>query len=461
MEAKTLRIGIIGAGFSGAALAACLHKMNSAQIEVFLFEKSGSFATGEAYRTPYPFHLLNVRARDMSAFEDEPDHFVSWLKTNNDIDNSLDRDLPASEQFAPRVLYGNYLKHLLQTVQSDSSGKFKLNLESSEVIDVIPSASRALLVLNDQRTIAVDKVILASGNNQPQAFPFPVSGNVNRIDNPWDYTAPAQIAKNEPVLIVGTGLSMIDTVLTLHHHQHEGKIYALSRHGLLPLPHAEGKVPLFMLPDHLPRNLRPFIKYIRACSRQLVDADGDWRSAINALRARIPEIWSRTSVTDKKRFLRHVLPYWNSHRHRVHNKIAAMLASLSARQQLNIIAGRVLALENGIANIRLRHTGEMVKINVTWLINCMGPSLTVKSSQQPLEQALVQRGVATPDSLHLGLSVAADGALLNAAGSASTIFYSVGPPRKSACWESGAVPEIRRQCFDLTKQIMLSPVCQL
>jgi uncharacterized NAD(P)/FAD-binding protein YdhS len=177
---------------------------------------------------------------------------------------------------------------------------------------------------------------------------------------------------------------------------------------------------------------------------------------INALRVQIPEIWQRSSVTDRKRFLRHVMPYWNIHRHRVHAKIAGLLQQMSDDGQLNVIAGRVLGVEHGSAKIRLRHTGEIMQRKAKWLINCMGPSLSVKSTQHPLEKALFQRGLAQPDPLGLGFSVAPNGALYDVSGDMSRNIYTVGPPRKSACWESGAVPEIRRQCFDLAKQLMFN-----
>jgi len=460
MKINTLRIGVIGAGFSGAALAACLHKLNylnhhRAHIEIFLCEKRGTFGLGEAYSTPYPFHLLNVRANDMSVFEDQPGHFAEWLKLNHDIKDSLDKDLPFGEQFAPRILYGKYMRDLLRNIQvADAEGKCRLHMEETEVIDVNQIENQAELVLADRRRITVDKVVIASGNSQPQGFPFPVSGDVKLAKNPWDYRAPEQIDQREPVLIVGTGLSMIDTVLTLHHQGHEGKIYGLSRHGLLPLSHSNNKAPAKLNASEMPRNLRQLMRYLRAHSKELMKSGGDWRAIINAFRLHVPQIWAQTSISDRERFLRHGLPYWNIHRHRVHSKIADLLADLQACGQMEIIAGRVLAVENGAAKIQLRHSSVTKVINITWLINCMGPSLSVKSFNKPLEQGLLQRGLAKLDDLQIGFSVAADGALLNAAGQASTILYAVGPPRKSICWESGAVPEIRKQCFDLAKQLL-------
>jgi uncharacterized NAD(P)/FAD-binding protein YdhS len=448
-----LRIGIIGAGFSGTALAAACYRLRSAPVEIILFDKTGCFGTGEAYSSPFPFHLLNVRARDMSAFEDEPLHFAHWLKYKGDIVSYLDEALPIEEQFAPRFLYGHYLKQLLKTMQSDSSGKLTLKLEPAEVIDVIPKDDRAILILHDHREITVDKVVLATGNNPVMDFPFPVSSEVNCIPNPWDYQAPKQIPSHDPVCILGSGLSMIDAVLTLYYQQHQGKIYAVSRHGLLPLSHADINVPYLFMQEQLPLELRSLTTYLRSKSRHHSKEGGDWRSVINALRVHIPVLWGRSSLKDRKRFLRHVLPYWNIHRHRVHHKVADLLAQLMAQQQLEVMAGRVIDVENGFANVKLRHFHQSTHIAIKWLINCMGPSLTM-ASQPSLVHSLVRRSMVSVDPLGLGFDMMATGALREPSGQASSLLYTIGPPAKGAFWECGAVPEIRKQSFGLAKHLL-------
>src|SRR5258708_2964031 len=119
VKTTPLKIGIIGAGFSGTALAAAIHKLNAGPVEIFLFDKTGCFGEGDAYRTPYPFHLLNVRAQDMSAFEDEPAHFLDWLNSNETRKQHLEKNQPAGGQFAPRLLYGQYLNSLLDSILAD------------------------------------------------------------------------------------------------------------------------------------------------------------------------------------------------------------------------------------------------------------------------------------------------------------------------------------------------------
>jgi uncharacterized NAD(P)/FAD-binding protein YdhS len=450
----SLKIGIVGGGFAGTAIAAVLHKLSQRPIEIIICEKSGHFGAGPAYSTPFFHHLLNVRAQDMSAFQDDPTHFTNWLSHHADKDKYFDSHIPLGEQFAPRQLYHQYLQSLLETLQAGQSKKFKLILEPVEVVDIDLLSDGGMLIFQDGRKAQIDKVILALGNNPPTVFPFPVSADIQCINNPWDYTAVANIASSDPVLIVGTGLSMIDAVLTLYHQRHQGMIYAVSRHGLLPLPHADIKPGYPLTTSSLSSDIRHLTTSLRAICQSHVEEGGDWRSVVNTLRLHIPKIWEKASVKDKKRFLRHVLPYWNIHRHRVHTVIMDLLSALSAQRQLKIMSGYVVRAKQGLAKIKLRHSQEITDIPVKWLINCMGPVQQLKATSQPLLGAILKRKVATIDTLQLGLSVNSLGALKDDSGHPSTILYALGAPTKGTLWEINAVPDIRSQIFDLARHLL-------
>lgn len=456
MVTKTpLKIGIVGAGFSGTALTAQIHRFGQRPIEITLFDKSGLFGKGDAYRTPYPHHLLNVRAQDMSMFEDDAAHFVRWLSASPEAKNHLNPAVPIGEQFVPRQLYGLYLQDVLQHIQAQSPNLIKLQCEPSEVVDIHVQESQACLLLKNRKEILVDKVILALGNNPPSAFPFPITSSIECIKNPWDYTALNNVKPDDPILIVGTGLSMIDAVLTLYHQHHKGKIYALSRHGLLPLAHADSKVPYVLLQEELPTSMRTLAQHLRHKTKRHAQDGGDWRSVINALRPDIPSLWARISQHSKRQFLRHVLPYWNVHRHRVHHDVADLLARLQQQQQLQIFSGRVLAIEQDKAILRLRGQSVETHLPIRCVVNCMGPGLTVNLNSPSLIKTLVERGLVVLDDLQLGFATNQLGAIKTAAGEFSQLFYTLGPLRKGVAWECSAVPEIRKQSADLAK-ILLS-----
>jgi uncharacterized NAD(P)/FAD-binding protein YdhS len=440
------RIGIIGAGFSGAALVATLHKLANQPMEIFLIDKTGQFGTGAAYSTPYHYHLLNVRAKEMSAFEEEPDHFVKWL-------HAAGHDKTINEQFVPRVLYGNYLKDLLKAIQSDHTKKTTLHLRQANVVDIKQEDDKAQLIFSDASHVIVDKVVLALGNGAPSAFPFPVSDDTACIMNPWQYAELKKINPHDPVLIVGTGLSMIDAVLTLHEQKHQGAIYAVSRHGLLPLPHSNTDQLIPVDENKLLQPLRQLAMHLRKTIQSHVKTGGDWRSIVRALRRYVPEMWASSTLADKKRFLRHVMPYWNIHRHRVHPQLNQLLDTLSARGQLQVLSGHVQSVQDGVAYIRLRQNEAATPFNIKYLINCMGPGLKM-SAHEPLAGALVERGLATLDPLQLGFNVTTTCNIQEPSGNASSLLYSLGPPTKGIFWESTAVPDIRQQTLRLAKTLL-------
>jgi uncharacterized NAD(P)/FAD-binding protein YdhS len=63
----------------------------------------------------------------------------------------------------------------------------------------------------------------------------------------------------------------------------------------------------------------------------------------------------------------------------------------------------------------------------------------------------MDKKLARPDELSLGLDVSDDGAVLDAEGTPSDFLYALGPLRKGNLWETIAVPEIRHQVADLAK----------
>ena len=81
---------IIGGGASGVLLAYQLLRLGRRAFRVTLIEQRPDVGRGLAYHTGNPDHLLNVRAANMSAVSEDPDHFWRWL-SGNDICQCVDR----------------------------------------------------------------------------------------------------------------------------------------------------------------------------------------------------------------------------------------------------------------------------------------------------------------------------------------------------------------------------------
>ena len=244
---------------------------------------------------------------------------------------------------------------------------------------------------------------------------------------------------------------MVDVALVLHAAGHRGRIFAASRHGLLPQPHAPHAPLNLSLPPELPITTRALVRFVRQAVAQAAAQGQDWRAVIDALRPVTQPLWGQLADRERRRFLRHVRAYWDVHRHRIAPAVAATLASLRATGQLQVYGGRIqgyASSASGVAvRLALRH-GGLLTLPVAHVVNCTGPSDDYARQPGPLWKMLFAQGLARPDPL-LGLWCAPDGRVLNAAGEPSDRLLTIGPPLKGALWESVAVPELRTQAAAL------------
>jgi len=434
---KPLRIGIVGAGFSGTSLAATLHKLaekSKKTAEIFLFEKSGQFGPGVAYATTSPFHLLNVPAEDMSAIEMEKRHFSDWLARYINTSHCAGRWMCADGRFVSRCLYGDYLRDL--TAEIAASKTIRVHL-IPEAVTAVQSSEKNIQMAG----VTVDRVVLATGNPLPPKPLFAVSATARLIDNPWDQRVYSKIAPDDSVVLLGSGLSMIDSVLSLYHQQHRGTICSVSRHGLLPEPHAESGA-VYQFEGKQPVTLSGWMKYLRAESAEWMRKGENWRAVIHAMRGMIPEVWGAMSAADKRRFLVHCQTYWNIHRHRVPKEVSALLQQLQKTGQLRVVSARVHAFQNETLLIRQRGKKTEDRLQADWLINCTGPSPDL--SRDPLILSLLNQGLVACDPHQLGLCVSPVGGLLDQRGKESQVFSALGSLCRGRFWEITAVPDIRR-----------------
>ena len=448
-------IAVIGAGFSGTALSLWLQSSCPVGTRIYLIARGHRFAAGRAYATENPSHLLNVPAGRMSMFPDLPQDFVRWLRQQPK--SRLGDVAPDEQAFVPRSLFGAYLQDRLATSQSDTRAS-SLELLHDEVVRAEEGAEKVTLHLASGATLDADIAVLASGN----AHSLPVHPNVAMLDaaglwrgNPWTPAAFAGLAPDAPVLLVGTGLTMVDAVVTLLDAGHTGPIHALSRHGLLPHRHALPEIAPVTLPTPLPTGLAPLMRLVRSEIARSHAAGTDWHPVIDALRPFTQNLWRGLSVSERGRFLRHLRAFWDVHRHRIAPTAADRIQAALASKQLHIHAGRITGLdvEDARASVTFRDriTGAERSLQAACVIDCTGPGADVAQSTDPLMQTLLRAGIARPDPLRLGLDVAADGAVLTRPGAPSSRLFAIGPLTKGASWEMTAVQELRTQCRDLAR----------
>ena len=432
-------IAIVGAGFSGSLLAAQIVR-RSAEARVVLIERSGVFGRGLAYSTTCPAHLLNVRSGRMSAFPDEPDHFVVWLRDHRP-------EFADPQGFAPRMVYGDYVQWIL----NDAGERVVRVIGEATTVAEVPGG--ALVTLADGAAIRADAAVLASGNPPPgDVGARGLSENDRYFGDPWRPGALAHIAANDHVLLLGAGLTMIDVVLALEEQGWKGRALALSRRGLLPRPHdavqqhAMGRQPEAS-------SLMGMFREVRGRMREV-----GWGQAMDEIRPFNQLAWKNATERERGRFLRHLRPWWDVHRHRTASQVGERIAALVENGRLRVASGRIEVVEpaaDGLV-VEWRPRGARATRNegFGWMVNCTGPLADLSRSDDRLLVNLFASGVARVDAASLGLDVMDDCRLQDRDGEPHERLFAMGPPTKGAFWEVVAVPEIRVQAQELAERLV-------
>lgn len=425
-------VAIVGGGFSGAMLAARLAERGIASI---LVDRTGTFGPGLAYSTPFEGHWLNVRADRMSAVEGKPGDFVDWLR-----DHCPQQADPGG--FAPRRLYGEYLQHRLHAARQAHPAM--IELVTGEVAAIEGEGVR----LADGRVVPAGAMVLATGNPAPKTAG---RGSRRVITDPWALTALERIGPEDAVIIVGTGLTMVDMALWLDAAGRKGPITALSRRGLTPRVHGAGHddpTP----PTRAMLSGRPSDRLAEA--RRLA-TDSGWRSVMEGLRPVTAGLWTEADATTRARWLRHLRPWWDVHRHRVPPGVDETINRMKFAGRLGVLAGRVERIEAGADGVTLhwrpRDGSSRPPLTGQWLIDCSGPGHA--ALDDPLTGPLIKAGRARLDPVGIGLDLDAGGRLLTADGSPDARLFALGPPARAAFWETTAVPDIRKRIEDLVDQL--------
>lgn len=441
-------IAVIGAGFSGTMAALQLLTHLPLDRPVLLCEGAERFGRGRAYATGNPDHLLNVRAANMSAYPDRPGHFEAWLAGLAPDEPGI-RATPAGT-FAARGLYGRYLADLLTEAVTER-GAPRLHLVNDAIVDIVPEAGRVILRSAGGRTYPAAGAVLAMGNLVAPAEP----PSRYRFD-PWRSDAFERLHAPLPVMIVGTGLTMVDAVVSLRRQGFEGQIVALSRRGLVPATHeAATPWPAPALSQSERSAITRLAARIRAEIAAAQATGQDWRGVIDSLRPLTEALWLGLPQAERGRFLRHLRPFWDVHRHRSAPPVGATIAREIAAGSLVVRAGRIAGIEDGPRHARVtfrpRGTQGRETLDVQGILDARGIG-SVAGTRDPLLARLIARGLVRPGPFGIGLDVEPDFAV-GGARAAGVNLWTLGPLLRGVFWECTAVPDIRHQAVDLARAV--------
>jgi uncharacterized NAD(P)/FAD-binding protein YdhS len=453
-------VAIVGAGASGALAAVhLLRAVGDGRVEIDLFDRGGRFGPGVAYAAEDPMHLLNVPAVRMGAISGQPDHFHRWLEHRGE---GL-----GEGGFATRATFGRYLEELLDQAEREAPGS-RLRRRSGEVVAVRelgPAPAGELdLALADGERLVVDWVVLALG--LPAATdPVPVAPRLREsgvyIPDPWAEGALEGARNDSSVVILGTGLTMVDVALSLGAAESGPAVRAVSRHGLVPRRHRRSLTRVE--PFDLPRDggLDSVFAAAEAQIERVAAQGGDWRDVIDSMRTASPGLWRSLRLEEKRRFLFEINRYWDVHRFRMAPDVADRLERLAQEGRVRWGAQPIEAIEplGDRARVVLRGAdGDRPEsLEVDRVINCTGAGVDIAADAPPLLAGLFAAGRARPDPLGLGLDVEESGAVLDASGNADPRLSVVGALRKGVEWEAIGVTEIRDHAAAIARHVIDRP----
>lgn len=431
MRRLSFDVAVIGGGASGAILV--LHLLRTTGRSIAWICGPERPARGIAYSTEDERHLLNVPSARLSALADRPDDFERWLAQRHG----------SAPSFALRRDFALYLDDRIAAATRPGLVQVRQHAES-----LARAPGGWLVTLRDGSQLRTPRVVLATGHGPP-VRPAHVRDDVLLPAALWD---PLPDVTSGTVLVIGTGLTMVDAVLSLARRS-ELRFVAFSRHGMLPNAHRPSSDAWTIDPSEWPVTTRGLVSAVRREIESAARAGVDWRAVIDALRPATQLLWQRLPHDERRRFLRHARRWWDVRRHRLAPDVARSIDQLRSAGRLELLEARLHGIESRgselEAVLELRGTKERRVIRCVSALNCTGPGCDPLRSSLPLLPRAIEDGLMARDPLGFGFAALPDGRLLGADGRVAPGLFALGPPLQGTLWETTAIPEIRTQAAAL------------
>jgi uncharacterized NAD(P)/FAD-binding protein YdhS len=458
------KIGIIGAGFSGTMTAIHLVSNATSATAVHLINQHDSLNKGVAYNPYSKKQLLNVVTSRMSAFLSEPSHFLDWVLQHpgyRDKDPSL-----IAESFLPRYLYGEYLSDLWEkTVSGNLNPHAAVNVVNDSVSALRKSGTGYTIELDSGERLEVDHCVIASGNNlpgHPKIDDTRFFSSKNYFQNPWDRSTVLDTDPDLPVLIVGNGLTMVDTVIGLLENHFPNKIISISPNGFNILPHRHSNFKYAKMIEEMKAEvtLHQLVALFNKHVKKLTVFGLSAEPIIDAMRPHTSRIWQQMTLREKRTFMGRLRHLWGVARHRIPPHIHDLMQQLQIEGRLKIYSGKLISLADDGPGVQVRFFNKknraLEEIVVSRVINCTGPETDFTRLKNNFLSQSLRDGLISQDELKLGINTDVQTfEVIGVDGKTQQNLYTLGGHLKGMLWESTAVAEIREQAERLAKLILL------
>lgn len=447
-------IAIIGGGAAGAALFGAILARDASKTVHWVTGNAPHIGRGVAYSTAHDRHLLNVRASGMGLYVDADEDFIGYSARRRPTSTPAD--------FLPRHLFGEYIEsQLAKRIHSAEHGGRRFAIAHTAALGIKASFNGYEIALDNGGTVTAEQVVLALGALSPRPLRTVSAralGSGAYVLDPWSLTS--RPIHPRRLIVIGTGLTAVDTLISASIRWPDIELIAVSRHGLLPFVHPALPIEPFPWQAELNARLlrcggpaRAFAE-IRRTFREHQHID--WRSVIDGMRPINAKLWQDFTLRQRKQFLRHARWAWESARHRLAPQSAQIIQQLRDEGRLQIFAARVLDVDGDgplDVTVRSRASQKVTTLQSDIVVQATGLDTAVAFAEHPLLSGLLRDGLAAADPLQLGVLAQPDGRLINAAGKVQPGLYAIGSLLRGNLWECTAMPEIRNAADALATQL--------
>ncbi len=456
-------VAVIGGGYTGAAFAIHLSRSSPVRLRIVVVEPADSLGGGLAHASRHPDHRLNGPDAVHILYPGQPNHFGDWLRRSGALERDPEAVMASGAIFARRSDFGAYMAAQVTRHEND-------NPSGSEILHVRDKASGLArdddgltLRLSGGGSIQVGLCVLATGQEKPgvPSAVQPVVGRPDYFGDPWDVEALARIGTHDSVLILGTGLTTADVIVTLVRLGHQGPIRAISRRSLRPrsqnifrqmqsMWEKLDRTPPAFVERHGPTETAGAV--LRALRRDITGGASNgviWYEWFDDLRDAVNVLWPSLPRHEKARFMRHLKPWYDVHRFRIPPQTEVIVEQVMETGQLGFEAARLARVGSDadglIAETIERGARHPVSSRVGAIVNCTGPDGHLADSRNPFIAEILREGWIRPGPLGLGIDVDQACRAVTGGGRPAADLYVLGPPSNPSLGETLTVPFITRQ----------------